>query len=400
MGLSWRIAYSFLRDGRAQTLLIVVGVGVGAAVIVFITALVNALQANIVHRTLGVQAHIVVSAPDLVPLAAAPTGNGIALRATDARPQRLRNIGNWPALLPALQALDGVTAVSPSVGGPAFARRGTAVRAVNVVGIDPARYVRVIPIDQDLVRGHFVVGASRILVGSQLADDLGVGVGDKLRIQGPQGHPQVFDIAGIVSLGVRSQDRTIVYMGLKPAQAMLGLPGGIDEIDLTVDDIFQADAIADRIQALAGLKAQSWMATNSQLLNALRSQSMSSGLIRLFVALSAAFGIASVLAVSVVQRTREIGILRAMGATRRRILAVFLFEGAAVGCAGSALGSAAGMALVWAFNHYGPGLFAVPVPPGLALQAIAISTFVGVAAAALPALRAARLDPVVAIRYV
>ena len=87
-------------------------------------------------------------------------------------------------------------------------------------------------------------------------------------------------------------------------------------------------------------------------------------------------------------------------ATRQLVLAVFLFEGAAVGFAGSAVGSAAGSALVWAFNHYGPGLFAVPVPPGLALQAIVISTLVGLAAAALPALRAARLDPVVAIRYV
>ena len=142
------------------------------------------------------------------------------------------------------------------------------------------------------------------------------------------------------------------------------------------------------------------MSTNSQLLNALRSQSLSSALIRFFVGLSVAFGIASVLAVSVVQRTREIGILRAMGATRQRILAVFLYEGAAVGFAGSTVGAAAGGAMVWAFNTYGPGLFYVPVPPALVFEAVALATLAGVAAAALPALRAARLDPVVAIRYV
>ena len=400
MGLSWRIASSFLRDGRVQTLLIVFGVAVGAAVIVFITALVGGLQANIVQRTLGTQAHIVVSAPDLVPLALPLPSGTVALRSTDARPQRLRSINNWPALLQVLSGLDGVAAAAPMVSGPAFARRGSAVRAVTVLGIEPALYTRIIALPDDIEQGRFAVGASQILIGTRLAQDLGLRVGDKLRVQGAAGSAQVFDIAGIFSLGVRDLDERALYMGLKPAQALLALPGGVTEIDMTVRHIFDAQTIAARITRLSGLKAESWMATNSQLLNALRAQSLSTALIRLFVGLSAAFGIASVLAVSVVQRTREIGILRAMGATRGRVLAVFLFEGAAVGFAGSCLGAAAGAGLVWAFNHYGPHLFTVLVPPALALQAVALSTAVGVAAAALPALRAARLDPVVAIRYV
>ena len=399
MGLSWRIAFNFLRDGKAQTLLIIGGVAVGAAVIVFITALVDGLQGNIVQRTLGTQAHIVVSAPDLLALAAAPPPGTVDLRATDARPQRLRSINNWPGMLRVLQGLSGVRAVSPMVSGPAFAQRGTAVRAIAILGIEPRRYVRVIPLDQDIVQGHLAVGASQVLVGTRLAQDLGLRVGDKLRVQGAAGGSQVFDVAGVFSLGVRDLDERYVYMGLKPAQSLLGLPGGATEIDLTVQHIFDAQRIAARIAALTGLKSESWMDTNSQLLNALRSQSLSSALIRFFVGLSVAFGIASVLAVSVVQRTREIGILRAMGATRQRILAVFLYEGAAVGFAGSTLGAAAGGAMVWAFNTYGPGLFYVPVPPALVFEAVALATLAGVAAAALPALRAARLDPVVAIRY-
>ncbi len=400
MGLSWRIALHFLRDGKSQTLLIIGGVAVGAAVIVFITALVDGLQGNIVQRTLGTQAHIVVSAPDLVPLAPPPPPGTVDLRSTDARPQRLRSINNWPGVLRVLQQLGGVAAVSPLVSGPAFAQRGTAVRAIAVLGIEPRRYVQVIPLDRDIVRGRLAVGASQIVVGNRLAQDLGLRVGDKLRVQGASGGSQVFDVAGIFSMGVRDLDERYVYMGLKPAQSLLGLPGGATEIDLTVRDIFDAQHISTRIAALTGLKSESWMSTNAQLLNALRSQSLSSALIRFFVGLSVAFGIASVLAVSVVQRTREIGILRSMGATRARILAVFLYEGAAVGFAGSALGAAAGSAMVWAFNTYGPGLFYVPVPPGLVFAAVALATLVGVAAAALPALRAARLDPVVAIRYV
>ncbi len=400
MGLSWRIAYRFLRDGRVQTLLIISGVAVGAAVIVFITALINALQVNIVQRTLGSQAHIVVSAPDLLALAPPLPRGTQALREVDARPQRLRSINNWSGLMRVLPGLAGVAAASPQVSGPAFARRGSAVRAVSVIGIEPALYRRVIPLPDDIVQGRFDVGASHILIGTRLAQDLGVRVGDKLRVQGAAGVAQVFDVAGVFSLGVRDLDQRYLYTGLKPAQALLGLSGGVTEIDLTVRDIFAAQDVAGRIARLTGMKAESWMATNSQLLNALRSQSLSSALIRLFVGLSAAFGIASVLAVSVVQRTREIGILRAMGATRARILAVFLFEGAAVGGAGSALGAAVGVAMVWVFNHYGPGLFNVAVSPALPLQAVALATLVGVAAATLPALRAARLDPVVAIRYV
>ena len=400
MGLTWRIAYNFLRDGRAQTILIIVGVAVGAAVIVFITALVDGLQGNIVQRTLGTQAHIVVSSPDLLPLAS-PVPSGTAdLRSSDARPQRLRSVNNWPGVLDVLRHLAGVTAASPIITGPAFAQRGAAVRAVAVIGIVPQQYVQVIPVDKDIVQGQFEVGASQILIGNRLAQDLGLRVGDKLRVQGASGGSQVFDIAGIFSLGVRDLDQRYLYMGLKPAQALLGLPGGVTEIDLTVHDIFDAASIATRITRLTGLKSESWMTTNGQLLNALRSQSLSSGLIRFFVALSVAFGIASVLAVSVVQRTREIGILRAMGATRRRVLAVFLLEGAAVGFAGSVLGAAAGAGMVWVFNNYGPALFYVPVPFVLVVEPVILATFAGVVAAALPAMRAARLDPVVAIRYV
>jgi len=209
----------------------------------------------------------------------------------------------------------------------------------------------------------------------------------------------VVNVVGIFELGVRELDARYVYLDMKQAQALVDLPGAATIIDLTVDDIFDAQKMAQSVARLTGLKAESWMETNSQLMNALRAQRLSTQMISVFVALSVALGIASVLSVSVVQRTREIGILRAMGTTRQRILRVFLMQGALLGLAGSLPGGLAGYGMVAAFNTLGPKLFWIPIDTGLLLSAIGLATFTGVVAAALPARRAASLDPVEAIRH-
>ena len=400
MWIEWNIALKFLRESRSQTALILVGIAVGVSVIVFITALITGLQTNIIDRTLGTQAHIKVQSPDeanrILPAASGVT----QLVLEDKRAQRLRSINNWQQVMLQLDALPDVTAVSPVLSGPAFARRGVALESVALVGIDVARYQKIIPIADDIVAGKFRVGAGDAVIGKLLADDLGLRVGDKLRLDAGRDAVTVVNVAGIFELGVRELDSRYVYLDLKQTQSLLGLPGGVTVIDVTVRDIFAADVVAARIARLTGLKSESWMETNAQLMNALTSQSLSTNMISLFVALSVAFGIASVLSVSVVQRTREIGILRAMGTTQGQMLWVFLSQGALLGLAGSALGSAAGYALVWAFNNLGPGLFYIPVSPTLVPIAMAIATVTGVLSAALPARRAARLDPVVAIRYV
>ena len=187
---------------------------------------------------------------------------------------------------------------------------------------------------------------------------------------------------------------------MKQALALLDLPGAATVIDLRVEAIFQAQTIAQRIARLTSLKAESWMETNTQLMNALRSQSLSTQLIGVFVALSVALGIASVLSVSVVQRTREIGILRAMGTRRAQMLRVFLIQGALFGLGGSLLGGVAGYGLVAAFNAFGPKLFYIPLSPWLLVTATALATVTGILSAAVPARRAAALDPVEAIRHV
>ena len=398
--IEWKIALRFLFDNRMQSLLIIFGITVGSAVIVFITALITGLQANVVERTLGTQAHIRILAPDEANRLLREPGEAVTLFLESPRAQRLRSIINWQDVRDVLDEHPEVLAVSPVVSGPALARRGVARESVALLGIDPERYQRIIPLADEMVAGSLEVGAGNAVIGSELARDLGLGVGDKLRLDAGEGREAVVDVAGIFELGVRELDSRYVYLDLKQAQTLLDLPGGITVIDTTVAEIFQADRIAERLGRLTGLRAESWMETNGQLLNALRSHSLTTEMIRIFVGVSVAFGIASVLAVSVVQRTREIGILRAMGSPRGQILRVFLLQGGLLGLFGSACGGGVGWLLVQTFNTLGPGLFPIPLEGSLIPLAMLIATVTGVLAAALPARRAARYDPAVAIRYV
>ena len=380
--------------------MITVGVAVGVAVIVFVTALMQGLQSNIIQRTLGTQAHIRLLSPDDVNQIIAPAAGTLQLLQEDKRPQRLRSINNWQQITATLDQLPLLTAVSPVVSGPAFAQRGDALESVALVGIDAERYQKIIPLKEYLISGQLRVGADEVLIGSQLAEDLGVQVGSKLRLDTGQQHSAVVNIAGIFELGVRELDARYVYLDLKQAQSLLSLPGGVTVIDLTVADIFEAENVAAQVGRLTSLQAESWIKTNAQLMNAISAQSLSTSMIIVFVAISVAFGIASVLSVSVVQRTREIGILRATGATRQQILRIFLFQGAMFGLLGSVLGSVASYALVWVFNNFGPGLFYIPVSINLIMLALLLAILTGVLAAAIPARRAAALDPVEAIRHV
>jgi len=396
----WLIALRFLLDNRMQSLLIIFGIAVGSAVIVFITALITGLQANVIERTLGTQAHIRILPPDEVNRVLPADDGSWSLVLESPRAQRLRSIINWQDIRDVLDEDRQVLAVSPVISGPAIARRGVARASVALLGIDPVRYQQIIPLAKDLIAGQFTVGAGHAVIGKELARDLGLGIGDKLRLDAGEGREAVVDIAGIFELGVRELDARYVYLDLKQAQTLLDLAGGVTVIDTTVGEIFEADRIAERLARLTGLRAESWMETNGQLLNALSSQSMTTEMIRVFVGVSVAFGIASVLAVSVVQRTREIGILRAMGSPRGQILRVFLLQGGLLGLLGSACGGAVGWGLVQVFNLAGPRLFFIPVDPTLVPLAMLVATVTGVLAAAMPARRAARYDPAVAIRYV
>ena len=406
-GFELRVALRFLREGRMQTLLIIVGVAAGVAVIAYISALINGLQSNTLAKTLGAQAHISLRAPDdLVTPAALPVVGAAVLTETQPRAQRLRSVANWQALVPLLERLPEVVGVSPMVSGSGLALRGEASQAIALMGVDLDRYDRVVGLRSKVVSGSPRLLPGEAIVGRELAADLGVRVGDRLTVQTSGAGGSVSDavrVTALVDLGVKDLNRRTVIVPLRAAQSLLALPGGATQLDLTLKDVWVAQTLARALQGQFPYKIESWQESNAQLVSALNAQSISTSIIRGVVLAVVVLGIASVLVVSVVQKGREIGILRAMGATRGQVLRVFLVQGAVVGALGSVLGLLLAVALIWVFTHFvrgsdGMPLFSIALPLAMALQIALIASVCGVLAAVAPARRAATLDPAQAIR--
>jgi lipoprotein-releasing system permease protein len=408
MGFAWRVAVRFLFEGRMQTLLLVVGVAAGVAVVAYITALIDGLQGNTIRRTLGVQPHLTIRPVKDVPLAGrlgAPTPDAPADVAAREQPraQRTRSIDNWLPLARSLEGVPGVVAVSPMAGGTAIALRGEGSRAVAIVGVELERYDRIAALSDKLVEGVPRLGPGEAIVGRELAEDLGVRLGDRFTLSLGRDTVESLRAVAIFDVGVRDVNRRNVYVPLRTAQSLLGIPGGATQLDLTVTDVFDAEDVARRLRARLPYEIESWMQTNSQLLSALDAQTMSTRLIRGVVMIVVVLGIASVLVVSVVQKRKEIGILRAMGASRGQMTRVFLLQGALVSAMGAVLGAALAWVMVVAFTALVKGADGRPLFP-IALELATFAwvalgaTTAGVLAAVVPARRAAGLDPAQAIR--
>ncbi|MFN9758314.1 MAG: ABC transporter permease, partial [Planctomycetota bacterium] len=346
----WLAAVRFLREGRLQSAFIVIGVAIGVGVSVFMSALLGGLQANLFHRVMSSQPHITIDRPRQVAVPQRESTFGVEVLATMQLPsQRMNSLDQWQKVRDQLRQRADVVAVSPTASGPAFVIRGEATQAIQLVGIDPEQYARIVPLPEKMVAGTFRMTNSDMIVGMQFAEDLGVEVGDKLRVANVTGTRLTLNIVGIFDLGSRGANKRTAYVLLSTAQNLLDLVGGVSGIDITAVDPYAAELVARSISAQTGMEAISWIAANNQFFSSLKAQEFSSILIRLFVGLSVAAGIASVLVVSVVQRQKDIGILRAMGGSRRQIMGVFLIQGAIVGLLGSLAGSAfgAGLLQVW-----------------------------------------------------
>lgn len=404
MPFEWFVALRYMRDAKGQTGLILAAVAVGVSVIVFLSALIGGLQRSLIDKTLGSQPHVTLRVPREEPrrLTVVSATTAIA-RTVQESPQRLRSIDQWPDVLAAAERTTGVLAASPSITGAGFAVRADAKSPIVVRGVDPARFLQIIDLRKRLVAGRIELDGGDVVIGKRLASDLGVSVGDKLRVASSEGIDDVVTIRGVFSLGNQAIDATWLLVSLRHAQALYALPGGVTTIELKVADVFSAERIAREVAGRTGLTADSWMTINADLLAGLSAQSSSKGLIQFFVVVAVALGIASVLIVSVVQKSREIGILRAVGTPSRRILVVFLIQGGVLGISGSIAGSALGAVFAKLFEGLvrdpnGAPRFPVELEPSLFASSIALATCVGLLSAVIPARRASRLDPATAIR--
>ena len=400
----WIVALRFLQEGKVQTIFIVVGISIGVAVIVFMSALLTGLQENFIRRVLTGQSHIQVLPPkEAARLVRRDTPELVESATLQVPLQRLKGMDQWQIIARQIQAMPEVVVVSPAATGSALVIRGDASRSISLTGITPELYYQIVPLHEKIIHGRATLDGDTIFIGSELAIDLGVVVGDKLRLSSANGVSTAIRIAAIIDLGNKAANSRIVYVTLRTAQSLLGLVGGVSVLDVTVRDVYQAEKMAKRIAVLSSMQADSWIKTNEQFFSAVNAQTTANTAIRFFVALSVGFGIASVLVVSVVQRSREIGILRAMGITRGQVLRVFLLQGGLLGLSGAITGSLVGgiSLLLWQYfqrNPDGTVMFALRFDLVLLAQALVLTTLTGLMAAFTPALRAARLDPVVAIR--
>lgn len=393
--LALQLAWRFLREGRTQSLLILAGVTIGIAAFVFVSALIEGLQINLLEQTLGSQAHITVE-PEEAPPRALMSERGVAFaRRVEPSEPRRRPFDQWQRSVRRVEETDGVIATCPKVSGSALAYRGAAEEAVLLVGADADRLRRIVDLRAHLTDGTYRLGGDEAVIGQSLAQKLGARVSDPIRVRSGD-RESVLRIVGIFDVGNEAVDGRWLVTSLRNAQTLLGRVGDITEIDARVANVYEAERIAREIEARTGVPTESWMERNRDLLTGLRSQDASTTMIRIFVLLAVAMGIASVLSVTVVQRRGQIGILRALGTSRRIVLAVFLWQGLFFGLAGALLGTMVG-ALAGELIE-SSALFDVGVTPRLLFTALAVSVATGVSAAYLPARRAAGLDPAAAIR--
>ncbi|AHM57407.1 ABC-type transport system [Peptoclostridium acidaminophilum DSM 3953] len=399
--LELKIGMRFLKEGRMQTLLILLGISAGVAVQVFLGSLITSLQEDLINRTIGTSPHITI---------AGAKHNQSSLRnessvATSGNiPVERERLRNYQQITELLDKNESITAVSPVVSGSGFAMKSGDSTPVTIKGVSIERADRIYDISERLAGGRFDVSGSSVLIGTALAKKYGIEPGASIMLRLPSGVSSDFTVSGIFDLESEAVNEGLVFMDIKRAQSLFGSLNYVTQIELQVEDVFAADSIDKNIAvSLPDAGVNNWKDENASLLTALRSQSSSSYTIQAFVIAAVALGISSVLAVSVVQKSKEIGILKAMGMRPRSIARVFLLQGAILGTAGSAIGIVLGIILIEGFIlgtslQSGQPTFDIRIRPLAIIGIAAIALITGTLSALIPARRSAGLDPIEVIR--
>ncbi len=392
------VAFRYLVDEKKQTAFIILACAVGVSVMVFLYGLISGLQKSLIDRTLGSQPHIVSNAHKEKPRSLVLSDDKTTVIASEARGfDRPQLILDWKQKIGAIEKIEGIEAVAPHLRGAALIKRGNITRSVMINGVEADSFKKIIPISKKIIKGKWELPGISIVIGKNLADDLGVSPGDKVSLKSAESS-DFFTVSGVFDLGNNQVNENWVFVPLSSAQSLLSFPGEVNSIDIRINSIFEAEKIGGKVGRVTGLETNSWMKTNSQLLIALKSQSSSSFMIQFFVMVAVALGIASVLIVSVVQKKKEIAIMMAFGAAKKQILRIFLIQGAIVGFLGSTIGSFLGTGLALFFrsiskNPDGSPQFPIEISASAYITIILISTVVGIISSALPAKQAAKVDP-------
>lgn len=407
-----KVALRYLVSARFQSGLLVFGVSVGVVVFTFIAGLMNGLSARLTDDITGNVAHVTLEPELRVPRTFMASPRGRALYAIQPGHNVASAIRGYRAIIELAGRMDGVRAVVPEVFGSATLARGEQILGVAVTGIEGEHASEIAPLGHSMVRGVLDLGVGNIVIGSRLATELGVDVGDRVNLQAP-GRPgsrggvgakaTVLVVRGIFTLGVQAIDERVVYVDLTSARKLFDVVDGVSLIELKVSDVWQAPLVAERLGRATKLKASSWLDRNGRLQEGLRAQASTSNMIKAFSLLTIAIGIASALFLSVSRRRADIGILRSFGIGRGAIVRTFVFQGFLIGTVGALLGVSLGYGfaqLLLLVSMKANGSPAIPIDPsqGEYAWAILLAVSVSAIAAVLPAWSASRIDPLEAIQ--
>ena len=395
----WQVAWRYLTSHTMQTALLVAGVALGVVAFVFITALINGLKLVLTDETTGSIAHVTLEPP--VRTAPVLTQQD-DYAATPVSTSQRRLIRDWSILVDMIEQIPGVIAARPEIDGNAFLIRGEAVAPVAIKGVQPEKLSLVAPIAQSLVRGSADLSAGSLLLGSKLAHDLGLHVGEPVILRTDRNRQRLVTVGGIFATGVASVDERIAYLNLRSARPLFDLADGVTQLSVKLEDPMQAPLIASALASQTSLRVISWQEENRNLEEALNAQARTGTMIQLFAMISIIIGVASALLLSTYRRRSEIGIMRSFGVSRRFVAGVFVLQGFLVGLFGGLVGALAGYGLcLWLYAIKQPdGSPVLPIAPdqGGYLLVVTLTVCGAVIAAVLPARAAASVDPLEAIQ--
>ncbi|MFA7575307.1 MAG: ABC transporter permease [Arcobacteraceae bacterium] len=395
MLFSLRVAYRFLIEGKNQSLFIVIGIAVGVSVIIFIGAIITSLQSNLIEQTLGNSAHITISeSNDIFQDIKQFSRFGLI----ENQQVKTVDFQDWRSVLNRLEDESYFTAISPVLDGNGFLVKGGEDTSVLLRGVELERANAIYQISERIIRGSDLLEGNQITIGKELAEDFKLNVGDMVLIALPNNIRERFNVQGIFDFENQSINSSWIFIDLKRAQKLLDKEDYISRIELQISDVFAADSISSELfSQLNGLVVENWKVQNAQLLNALSSQSFSNYIIQIFVLLAVTLGISSVLGISVIQRSRELGILKALGIKNNSARMIFIFQGAILGFLGALSGTALGVLLITAFTNF-VSIFSIEIQLSQVIIIVIITTLACIVSAVIPANSSARLNPIEVIR--
>ncbi|PKM63295.1 MAG: ABC transporter permease [Firmicutes bacterium HGW-Firmicutes-21] len=386
MKLSFSIALRFLRSNVLQTIIIILGIGIGVSVQIFIGSLIQGLQNSLVNSTIGNSSQITITA----------SADNELLEDYTTLMQK------------AIDGGDSIINISPVLDNPAFLESGGASQSVVVRGFDRQKAEGIYKFSEYITEGAFPMNNGEVMLGTAIKDKYGLKIDDTISLITADKRTVVCRVSGFFDFKVAALNGSWCVTTIASAQEIFSIGDKVSAIEMQVasSEIFNADIIAENLRERLdnqGLRITDWKGQNEQLLSGLQGQSISSLMIQVFVMISVVLGIASVLAITVMQKSRQIGILKAMGIKSRQASLIFLSEGLMLGVFGALAGIAIGIGLsasftAFALNPDGTPVIALYINSSFIMVSGLIAVLACLIAAMIPARRSSKLDPIDIIR--